>query len=198
MQVFRRYLTESEERQLLKTVGERGGILARRDHAWMEALRCTGVRIQAFSKLTVSHAQHAIRTHELVLEGAIQKRGRAHVQHVAQRGRRAFRRLLAIRGEQGYPLIPDAPLVISRNRQALSVRSYQARMQLWVGLAGLDVSASPHWFRHTLAKRVVARSTARDPAALVQGILGHTSRNSAAVYTRPDREDLVDALEAAS
>lgn len=198
MQVFERYLTEGEERQLLRTVAQYVDVRARRDHAWMEVLRVTGVRIRAFSQLTVAHAEEAVRTGVLRLEGAIQKRGRAQRVPVAKRGRSALRRLLRIRRELGYAPRPEAPLVMSRHHRALSVRSYQARMRHWVEVAGLDVQASPHWFRHTLAKRIVARSEARDPAAIVQGVLGHAGRNSTGCYLLPDREAVADAIELAS
>ncbi|MGE0487333.1 MAG: tyrosine-type recombinase/integrase [Gammaproteobacteria bacterium] len=198
MRVFKRYLTEVEERQLLSTVARFADVHARRDRAWMEALRVTGVRIQAFSRLTVFHAQEALRTGYLTLGSAIQKRGQAHTVRVPKRGQRAFRTLLAIRRELGYPMDPDAPLVLSRHHQALSVRSYQARMQHWCREAGLQVNASPHWFRHTLAKRIMARSTSPNPERLVQGALGHACVTSTAVYTWPDREEIDAAVDLAS
>lgn len=197
MEVFERYLTESEERQLLRAVREHGSVLARRDLAWMEALRCTGVRIQAFSQLTVGHALYVRDTCYLRLEAAIQKRSQAHTLRVPQRGRDAFARLLKIRREQGYSLDPAAPLVMSRNHRALSVRSYQARLSMWCDRAGLAVSATPHWFRHTLAKRVFAASTAHDPAGVVQVVLGHRSRTSTSCYLTPDRESVESVLEEA-
>jgi len=196
--VFTRYLTAAEERQLFKAVGQYADPLARRDHAWMRALRYTGVRVRAFSRLTVLDANQALRTGYLQLSAEIQKGSRAHTVYLTRKARVAFRDLLRVRRDMGHAPVDDAPLVMSRNHRPLSVRSYQVRMQHWCQLAGLDVQASPHWWRHTLAKRLIARSEARDPLGIVQGALGHRSRNSTAVYVLPDREDVELAMELAS
>lgn len=196
--VFERYLTVEEERKLLSTVGQYQDILARRDAAWMAFLRQTGVRVQAFSRLTVYDAKHALMSEYLTLPGSIQKQEQAHRVYLNKAARKALRRLLAIRREQGHAEIPQAPLVMSRHQRAMSVRSYQCRMRHWCAKAGLQVQASPHWWRHTLAKRLIAQSTAKDPIGIVQGALGHKSRSSTGVYTLPDREEIAQALEEAS
>lgn len=197
-QTFERYLTVAEERRLFATVRQYADALARRDAAWMAALRQTGVRVTAFSRLTVFDAQAALRTGYLTLPAAIQKRRQAHRVYLNRKARAAFRDLLRIRREQGHAEHPQAALVMSRNRRSMSVRSFQVRMRLWCARAGLDMQASPHWFRHTLAKRLVAQSTAQDPAGIVQSALGHRARNSTGVYMMPDREAVALALEEAS
>ena len=58
----------------------------------------------------------------------------------------------------------------------------------------LKVPVSPHWFRHTLAKRMMKHSTSRDPRGVVQSVLQHRSIDSTLVYTRPDREEVERAL----
>ncbi len=195
---FDRYLTGPEERKLLRTVGAFGNVLARRDHAWMRVLRQTGVRITAFSRLTVADAQAAIREHRLELAGAIQKGKREHGMHVTRKARRAFSDLLRVRKEMGATPDPDGPLVMSRKHQRMSVRSFQARLRYWGAQAGISVPVSPHWFRHTLAKRLIDASTSQDPLGVVQAALGHASRNSSAIYAAPDREQVAMDLERAS
>jgi site-specific recombinase XerC len=71
-------------------------------------------------------------------------------------------------------------------------------MAHWREHTGLPVEASPHWLRHTLAKRIIARSTARNPLGVVQHALGHHSLNSTGIYTAPDRDELARALEEAA
>lgn len=195
--VFERYLKVTEEKQLLAHVGGLQDVLARRDHAWMRFLRHTGVRVQAFSRLYAWDARQALKTHHLELPATIQKQAQAHRIYCSTEARKALRELLRIRCEMGYPDIPDMPLVLSRNHRRMSVRSYQARMRHWCRAAGLDVEASPHWFRHTLAKRLIMQSTARDPLGVVQAVLGHSSRTSTGIYTLPDRDDIEQALEEA-
>lgn len=196
--VFDRYLTEAEERQLLTHVGAFSDVLARRDHAWMRLMRQVGIRVGALAGLTVDDARQALHTNYLPLDPEHAKRGKGGRVFVTRDARRALRDLLQIRRELGYPDIGDQPLIMSRNHTGISVRSLQHRMATWVRASGLQVAASPHWWRHTLGKRVMARSTAKDPQGIVQQQLNHSSRSSTVIYTRPDREDLETALEEAS
>ncbi len=171
---------------------------ARRDAAWMALMRQTGVRVRACSLLTVEDARISLSRGRLVLRADIQKRHRGHEVHLTRRAAAALRELLAVRRELGLPQLPDDPLVVGRGGRRLSVRSFQARMQQWRGEAGLPVDASPHWLRHTLGQRLVSRSTARNPMAIVQAALGHADIRSTAVYTRPTRQDVALSLEEAA
>jgi len=196
-QVFDRYLTEAEEKQLLAHVRRSADILARRDAAWIELLRQTGLRITSMANVTVGDAQAALRGKHLVVRPEHAKGGRGYEVFLNSRARENLRTLLKVRAAMGYGPHPDAPLVMSRNHRGMSVRSYQSRMAMWCNEAGLQVAASPHWLRHTLAKRVMARSEARDPQGIVQVALGHRHRDSTVIYTLPDREDIESAMELA-
>ena len=196
--VFERYLRPDEERRLLRFIARVNDIYAARDHAWMRLLRQTGLRIGSLARLTVGEAQDALREHRLVVAADKAKGGRGYSVLLNRRAQQALRDLLRIRREMGHAPVPDQPLIMSRNHRAMSVRSYQSRMRNWVIAAGLGVEASPHWFRHTLAKRIIERSTARDPRAIVQHALGHANIVSTAVYTWPDRDDIERAMEEAS
>lgn len=193
--VFDRYLTEQEEKQLFRTVAKYGDVLAQRDAAWMMLLRQSGIRVGALSGLSVEDAQLALRSGQLTIRPEISKGHRQHQVFLNKKMRAALQALLRLRRELGHANHPAQPLIMSRNHRGMSVRSFQARMRQWVELAGLDVQASPHWFRHTIAKRAIARSTAKDPRAIAQAILGHASVTSTTVYTLPDREDLRQAME---
>ena len=197
-QVFDRYLTEAEERQLLRYVRQFADPLAQRDHAWMRLGRYTGVRVGVLSGLTVADAREALRTGTLMVRGAINKGGRGYSVALVKKARVAVQDLLRVRRAMGRAEVPGEPLIINRRGGQLSVRSFQARMRKWVQAAGLSVAASPHWWRHTCAKRVMKRSTAGDPRGVVQAALGQASVESTAVYTTPDREDVAQALEEAS
>ncbi len=198
MKSFRTYFTEAEEKKLLNTVKRVNDIHAKRDYAWMRALRHTGLRINAFSLLTVGHAQEAIRTNYIKLEGEIQKRAKKHELYVTKSAREALTDLLKVLKKQGYALIPSRPLVMSRRGQALSVRSYQDRMHYWCEQAGFEFKASPHWWRHTFAKRILKYSTSDSALLIAKEALGHASINSTTIYTAPDKEEVELALEQAS
>lgn len=195
---FKEYLTETEERQLLRTVKRIDDIYAKRDHAWIRALRYSGCRIDAFSKLNVRHAQQVAKTNYLVLEPAIMKRKKGHEVFISKKGRAAFRDLLRILRHMNASTDPDAPLVLSRNNKRMSVRSYQDRLAMWDRESSLNLGISPHWLRHTFAKRLLQYSEAREPLMAVQAALGHLSPKSTIQYTWPDKEDMERDLEAAN
>jgi len=199
--VFERYLKADEERQLLRTVAQFGQVLARRDLQWMTLLRQTGIRVGSLARLTVGDALQALSgppPHRLTLRADISKGHRGYQVLLTQKAQKALRALLKLRKEMGHPPVPAHPLIMSRNHRGISVRSLQDRMHKWVLAAGIGVEATPHWFRHTLAKRLIERSTANDPRAVVQHALGHRDSKSSAVYTFPDREELERSMEEAS
>lgn len=195
MNTFNRYLTQAEERQLFSHVKQFASPLARRDHAWMRLARNTGLRVGTLAGLTVMDARQALAGGYLAIRSDIAKRKQAHTVHLNRAATRALRDLLKIRREMGRAESDDDALIVSRNHRGLSIRSFQARMRKWSESAGLPVAATPHWFRHTLAMRLMRNSTAADPRGVVQGVLGHRDINSTSVYTRPSREDLDLALD---
>lgn len=197
--VFSRYLTEDEEKQLFRFVAQYQCHFARRDHAWMRLLRQTGIRVESCALLTVGDAETALRLGRLRVRPETAKGGRGYEIPTNQEADKALRDLLKVRAEFiGHLDGPDEPLILSRNHRGMSVRSFQARMAEWVKESGLPVEASPHWLRHTLAKRIVKKSTARDPVGIVQIALGQSSRTSTQVYVLPDKEDVARALQEAA
>jgi len=192
--MFDRYFTEDEEKQLFNTVKSRSGVLPARDYAWMRLFRATGMRVGAMSQLTVGHARAALRTGYLDLQSDIQKKGVGHRIYVTKPCGKALRDLLKVRRDMGYPETDDGGLIMSRNHQPMSIRSYQARMNYWCAVADMEIKATPHWFRHTVAKRIMKKSTAKDPRGTAQGVLGHISGRSTEIYTRPDKEDIEMAM----
>lgn len=198
--MMRRSLSNEEERTLLDCVARHGAVEARRDHAWMRALRFTGCRVGEWSRVTVGAATMALETRHLFIPREHRKGGRRdHTVLVTEQLAIALADLLRIRAEQTGETRADAraPLVLNRYLTGLSPRSYQKRLQYWTRVAGMDVRVTPHWFRHTRAMRIMERSGARDPRGMVQIALGHLDIKSSGIYTQPTREDLRIALEAA-
>jgi len=192
--MFDRYFTEAEEKQLFTTVKGRSGLLPERDYAWMRLFRATGMRVGAVSQLTVGHARAALRGGYLDLQSEIQKKGIEHRIFATKACQKALRDLLRIRREMGYAATNDGGLIMSRNHKPMSIRSYQSRMNYWCAMADMGIKASPHWFRHTVGKRIMKNSTAQDPRGIAQGILGHISGRSTEIYTRPDKEDIEQVM----
>jgi integrase/recombinase XerC len=195
---MKRYLTSEEEKQLLNHIKQFNDIQAQRDHAWMRVARYTGVRVSVLSGMTLADAQKALRTHNLHVRGEINKGGKSYTVHLVKKARIALRDLLRIRTGMGASGNPDTPLIMSRKHGALAVRSFEERMGKWVESAGLTVKASPHWWRHTAAMRIMQCSTSKDPRAVVQQVLGQDSIESTVIYTLPTREQIEQAMEEAS
>lgn len=193
-----RYLTVKEERQLFNTVGSIKGHLAERDYAWMQLLRYTGMRIGSLVGLTVQDARHALATGRLELRSEHAKGGRGYGVTLSKKAKAAVKTLLKIREQMGYSQEPDAPLIMSQKGKGISIRSLQSRLRHWVDMAGMDIDITPHWFRHTLAMRIINQSTAMNKLGVVQAALGHSTATATMIYTRPSKEDIALAMEEAS
>jgi len=192
---FERFLTESEERQLFKTVAQYGHVLARRDLQWMRLLRQTGIRVGTLAGLTVFDARNAIINKRLQLRNEICKGGRGYALPLNKHAVSALRALIRIRTEQGYALINDEPLIMSRKHNALAIRSFQQRMAMWIKKAELQIPATPHYFRHTMGRRIIERSTSPNPQRIAQSVLNHANIATTSIYTQPSRDDLERAME---
>lgn len=197
---FKRYLTEMQQTTLLRAVRlQSGDVLAKRDFAWIRTLIHSGMRIGEFSRVTVGAALAALRTGWLFIPREHRKgKRRDHEVLLTAPLREALNDLLAVRALMTgcTPHREDAPLVLSRQGGAMTVRQYEHRMRHWAAVAGIDEPVTPHWLRHTRAKNIMRRTTSNDPRGIVQKALGHASAASTSIYTELDREELTDALDA--
>ena len=184
-----RCLTLQEETAFRRFFKTRGDWQAVRDWAWMRALLTTGMRISEFSTLTAGEAMTAFRLGYLFVPAIRRKAEACDLQvHLTGEAAQAFHDLLALHGPG---VSPDAPLVMGRGGQALSVRQYQLALKQWAVLAGVDGSVSPHWFRHAFAAQVVASSSSENPTfvlARLSRLLGHADARSCMRYLTMSRE----------
>lgn len=190
-----RFLSPKDEQRLLGHVGQFASPLARRDHAWMRLLRHTGLRIGSLAKLTVGQARDGIESGLLSLRDDQVKGSNGYDVPLSAAAKQALRDLLAVRRAMGGEPLAASPLVLSERKGALSIRAFQQRMEYWCAGAVLAAHATPHWWRHTVAMRIMQRSDSKDPRGAVAQLLGHTSLRSSEIYTVPTREDVVRALE---
>jgi site-specific recombinase XerC len=192
---FDRYLTRQEEKQLFRTLRAQQDKLAQRDLNVMLLMRHTGGRVGSILALTVEDAQTALRTKSLHFRKA--KGGHTYSVLCTLQARTALKALLRIRRSMGHPPEPEARLIMGMKGKGLAVRSFELRVQIWGKRAGLSIAVTPHFFRHTLAKRIVETSESKDPLGVVQAVLGQKSRDTATIYARPGREDIARDLELA-
>lgn len=206
------YLTEQEQRHLLKHVRSVNCPLAKRDAAWIELLIETGMRVGEFSRITLADAREALRSGWLFVPAENRKGVQVGPKDEKKTLRfdhklklfRVERELLqtlielhiaALAGQ--LELLESSPLVYSRRCTALSVRAYQQRLEYWCDQAGMKLHASPHTLRHTCAMNIMRHSTADNPLSLVTARLGHLNKRTAEIYTEMRRAEMVQSeLEA--
>lgn len=218
MDVISKYYTEAEEKALFATIKRVDDTLAKRDYYWMLLMRETAIRLGILAGpdqskvkrkkltitigLTVGEAETALTSEYLIYRAGTNKRDKQHPISLTVSAKQALAQLLKIHktmsdGCDWDTPRQDRPLILSRNHQAMSRRSYQERFKFWCIEANVTIG-SPHWLRHTWAKRYLARSTSPDAILRVQAVLGHQNLSTTAVYTRPDKEALTSAMQEAS
>ena len=195
--VFDRFFTEREEKALLKAARRVDCPLARRDAGWMLLARQTGLRVGALVGLTVGDARDGVRTGRLLLRAEIQKGSRSHQVFLTKAAKAALGRLLKVRRELRASDDLDAALLVNRYGRGMSARAVELRQKHWCAVAGTR-PGSPHWWRHTCARRLMERSEAQDPRGIVQRVLGHVSLTTTEVYTWPTHEQVEAAMELAA
>lgn len=198
MRAFERFLSEVQQRQLLRHLHlRRADAQARRDGALMRLLLHTGMRLGETCLMRVGCALEALRTGWIFIPKEHRKgRKRDHTVRVTEPVREALRDLLGARAEiTGREFVrEEAPLLASRQGEGMTPRAVQYMVRRRAEEAGLTVPMSPHWLRHTRAKNVMRRSTSNDPRGLVQAALGHASISSTGIYTEVDADELSEAL----
>lgn len=204
---MKRYLTEQEQVRLLAAAKALADPLAQRDYHWMACLILTGMRITEWRCLTVSRVVQGLAAGWLVSDKVHCKGKRGNEYLVTARLRYHLGVLVGLSHALGEGLpVPLAgqPLVWGRAGLGdgdggsegrgvagpLSVRSYEARLKHWAGVASLDLRISPHWLRHTRAMNIMRRSSSHNPLKVTQLALGHASVSSTGVYLQMSREEL--------
>lgn len=207
MLMMKRYLTDDEQRRLLHAAKSQAGLLAQRDYAWMRLLIETGMRVNELATMGLEQAQRALATGWLVVSKAQRKGGKTgHEYLVTEPVRQCLDTLVDLHAELSpalhFPAGEAAPLLWGRCgvvggrvlHEHMSVRSFQSRMKLWAGLAGLP-EVSPHWLRHTRGVNIIRRSRGNNPLKVAQLALGHASIASTGIYTQMSREELTRELQ---
>ncbi|MES1977324.1 MAG: tyrosine-type recombinase/integrase [Pseudomonadota bacterium] len=198
-----KYLNELQQRELLKAARTQACELAQRDYHWMAALILLGMRIQEFSKLTKPTVLKALASGWLYSDkNHCKGKRRVHEYPVTAQLRVHLLALLRISdAELVIHINPsaDQPLVWGRATggyaDALSVRSYQDRMKIWLRAAGLDERLSPHSLRHTRAMNIMRRHRGNDAVLVTRQALNHTSLRSTTIYTQLSREEVAAKLQ---
>lgn len=181
-------LTDAEVHAVLRAAGASSHGLAARNYALVQLMLQAGLRVGEVAALSIGD----VTLHER--SGSVRIRHgkglKAREVPLNATARRALRQYLGERGTS----TAAAPLFLSSRAEAMPVRSIQASIAAIAHRARIRrITVSAHALRHTFAL-----SYLRDnPGKLVElaGLLGHDSRDTTAVYTRPSGDDLAADLE---
>ena len=163
-----------------------GDSLTMRDHAIMELLYSSGLRLSELVGLDVVQLHMADRTVTVLGKGS--KERSVPVGSVAIK---VLKKWLEERGTLVKP--GETALFVSRRGRRLGPRAVQKLVAQWAVRQGLSMHVYPHLFRHSFATHLLESS--RELRG-VQELLGHASISTTQVYTHLDFQHLARIYEA--
>ena len=155
-------------------------VLTRRDHAMLELLYSSGLRLAELAGLDVTDLDLADRTVRVLGKGR-----KTRILPVGKQAGMALRTWLADRKS----LVKDGggALFVGQNGRRLGARAIQRRIGRWAAASDLNVPVHPHLLRHSFATHLLESS--RDLRG-VQELLGHADISTTQVYTHLDFQHL--------
>jgi integrase/recombinase XerC len=175
-------------------------LLAQRDHALVELLYSSGLRLSELTSLDWRHfaaqGTQPASVSWVDLEGAeATVRGKGSKTRTVPIGApalEALRRWLAVRSS--IQRCDERALFVSARGERLAPRSVQARLGQLARRLGLGVHVHPHMLRHSFASHLLQSS---GDLRAVQELLGHANIATTQIYTQLDWQHLAKAYDAA-
>lgn len=185
------FLTHDEVRRMIDTVPEDGSLSHLRDHAILELLFSSGLRVSELVNLNRDHINTKRR--EFMVRGKGQK---DRPIFISEHAAKVIDEYLALRSDT----LPALFLNYSRNNTSgtsgnyrrLTSRSIQRMVSRYAKLAGITKHVSPHTMRHSYATDLLMNGA---DIRSVQGMLGHSDISTTQVYTHVTDQHLKDAYE---
>lgn len=159
--------------------------LAARDHALLELIYSSGLRLSEAIALNLSDIDHAAAVVRVTGKGS-----KTRLIPVGSKAQHALDRWLAERSKwckQGNDAI-----FVSRSGRRISPRSVQTRIKQWAIKQGLAVDLHPHMLRHSFASHILESS---GDLRAVQELLGHANLSTTQVYTHLDFQHLAQVYD---
>jgi integrase/recombinase XerC len=193
-----KYLTENEEKLLLRTIQGRKGKKAERDSTILSLGFNTGLRCSEIIGLNVGDIRGRDRLH---VRAEIAKRAKERDIPLNKRTQAIFRNFIKMKLKWREGIQDEAPLFISKKKGRLSKRSLEELFEFWCIEAALTRSVqgkekpfyTVHSMRHTFAKRLLQRGA---DITVIQKLLGHSSLASTGIYTEAGIEEMEEAVNA--
>jgi integrase/recombinase XerC len=157
-----------------------GNALVARDHALLELLYSSGLRLAELVGLDLVDLDLADRTVHVL--------GKGKKSRIVPVGRKAVRALTHWLRERSSLVKPaELAVFIGRNGRRLGPRAVQIRVAKWARRQGLGVPVHPHLFRHSFASHLLESS---GELRGVQELLGHADISTTQIYTHLDFQHL--------
>lgn len=193
-----KYLTEKEEKHLLKTIAEVKGKRAERDYMILFLGFNTGLRCSEIIGLNIGDVRGK---EKLYVRQETAKRSKARIVPLSKRLSASIRNFIKLKLQWREGIQDDSPLFVSKKNNRLSKRALQDLFEYWCIRAGLTryhageekALYTVHSMRHSFAKRLRQRGYTIEH---VQKLLGHSSLASTGIYTEVDDEELQEAVNA--
>ncbi|MEJ2345389.1 MAG: tyrosine recombinase XerC [Gammaproteobacteria bacterium] len=161
--------------------------IASRDHAIMELLYSSGLRLAELVSLELTDIDAA--------DGTVRVTGKGAKTRIVPVGRQALAALAAWRERRpALAAADETALFVSRRGSRLSPRSVQQRLRHWGLRQGVDGRVHPHKLRHSFASHLLESS---GDLRAVQELLGHADISTTQIYTHLDFQHLARVYDQA-
>jgi integrase/recombinase XerC len=154
--------------------------LARRDHAMMELLYSSGLRLAELAGLDLTDLDLGDRTVRVL--------GKGSKTRLVPVGRHAVKALGTwLQDRAAIARAGETAVFVGQNGRRLGVRAVQQRIDRAARRQGIDLKVHPHLFRHSFATHLLESS---GDLRGVQELLGHADISTTQVYTHLDFQHL--------
>lgn len=161
--------------------------LACRDKAILELFYSSGLRLDELVSANLQDIDWS--------EALIRVRGKGNKQRVLPIGRMAVTALKDwLKVRVAYVGAEPEALFLSKQKNRISHRQVQQRVNLWSERQGLTQHLHPHMLRHSFATHMLESSS---DLRAVQELLGHANLNTTQVYTHLDFQQLAKVYDSA-
>jgi len=163
--------------------------LSQRDHAALELLYSSGLRLHELIDLNVAQIDFT--------DGTVMVTGKGSKTRIVPLGAQAASALqtwLARRPEYLTRNPTEQAVFISQQGRRMSGRNLQLRLKAWSIKQGINSAVHPHMLRHSFASHLLQSS---GDLRAVQEMLGHANISTTQVYTHLDYQHLTKVYDAA-
>jgi len=182
-------LSEQDLTRILRQAALSGNL---RDHALLEMLAATGLRVSEIAALQMRDLDLGERHGWVRVRAPDAKRRKERRVPVKVDARRVLQEYLDSRTVGAQGIAANDPIFLSQKGGAMTPYAVWYKVKKYARLAGVE-EVSPHNFRHTVATRLVRDS--ETDMVTAAAFLGHSRLDTTARYSQPSEEDLAAAAE---